>query len=165
MQALFTLPLASWTGSIAPDLQNQATDALEQGQVLFLPNLGFALEPHELEFLSPSTVSHSKNVSYDPATDSAGGSISCCPPIGPALNKRGPVSGPSRWMAESNHGGRTTPGCTSIVSRRCRRRGSESCGFSAISIAMAGRASGGWVSRLATWSGASGPNCERRGRE
>jgi hypothetical protein len=73
MQALLTLPSAGWSGPYPTSVQDQAIHALEQGKVLFLPNLAFALDPHELEFLSPATVRNSKNVSYDPADGSAGG--------------------------------------------------------------------------------------------
>jgi len=73
MQAVLTIPSVGWDGSYPASVQKQAIDALEQGQVLFLPELAFALEKHELDFLSPQTVRNSKNVNYDPASGKAGG--------------------------------------------------------------------------------------------
>lgn len=51
-----------------PDIQmrDQATAALEQGQVLFLPELRFGLDSHELTLLSNAKVGQSiKNISYN----------------------------------------------------------------------------------------------------
>jgi len=46
---------------------------LEQGAVVFLPNLAFAVESAERGIFSPDILSTSKNASYDPATDRIGG--------------------------------------------------------------------------------------------
>ncbi len=46
---------------------------LEQGRVVCLPNLAFAVEPGERTIFSPAILSSSKNTSYDPATDQVGG--------------------------------------------------------------------------------------------
>jgi hypothetical protein len=58
--------------SAAPN--EAAMRALESGQILFLPNLSFALEASEARFLTP-TVSDgkSKNVSFDPKSGQAKG--------------------------------------------------------------------------------------------
>ena len=77
MQALYTIPSAGWNGPFAAQIQEQAIDALEQGKVLFFPDLAFPLEKHETDFLSPQTVRNSKNVSFDPATGKAGGTGVC----------------------------------------------------------------------------------------
>ena len=46
---------------------------LEQGAVVFLPNLSFSVQPSERDIFSPAILSSSKNTSYDPATDRVGG--------------------------------------------------------------------------------------------
>ena len=46
---------------------------LEQGAVVFLPNLSFPVESSERDIFSPAILSSSKNASYDPATDRVGG--------------------------------------------------------------------------------------------
>jgi len=40
---------------------------LEQGAVVFLPNLSFSVQPSERDIFSPAILSSSKNTSYDPA--------------------------------------------------------------------------------------------------
>lgn len=73
MPAIHPLPLDTWGGAFpAPD-QAIATDALEAGRVLFLPNLRFELTETERAFLTPNIVGKSKNVSYDPANGAIGG--------------------------------------------------------------------------------------------
>lgn len=71
MNALFALPeIRDW--SAMPN--ESALRALESGRVLFLPNLPFAIEPHEARFLTPSiSDGKSKNVSFDPASGCAKG--------------------------------------------------------------------------------------------
>lgn len=46
---------------------------LEQGRVVCLPNLAFAVDSAEQTIFSPAILSSSKNTSYDPATDEVGG--------------------------------------------------------------------------------------------
>jgi len=46
---------------------------LEQGAVVFLPNLSFSVQQSERDIFSPAILSSSKNTSYDPATDRVGG--------------------------------------------------------------------------------------------
>jgi hypothetical protein len=55
------------------ETQDAAIEALETGCVLFLPKLRFELNSHEQEFLTPSIVGNSKNVSYDPVSGKLGG--------------------------------------------------------------------------------------------
>jgi hypothetical protein len=71
--AIHPIGLATWGGALSATDQAIATDALEAGHVLFLPNLRFALSETELAFLTPSIVGKSKNVSYDPASGKVGG--------------------------------------------------------------------------------------------
>jgi hypothetical protein len=49
------------------------TTLLEQGSVVFLPDLPFAVESAERDIFSPAILSSSKNTSYDPATGDVGG--------------------------------------------------------------------------------------------
>lgn len=62
--ALIALPFAQWDiPQQAPDVQ----DALELGDVLYLPQLAFPLLPEERELLTPALVSPKrKNISYKP---------------------------------------------------------------------------------------------------
>lgn len=77
MQALHTISSTNWNGPFSSSQQEQALDALEQGKVLFFPELAFRLEDNEIDFLSPQTVHNSKNVSFDPASGKAGGTAVC----------------------------------------------------------------------------------------
>ena len=65
------IPHSSWaaTGSAPASV----APMLEQGAVVFLPNLSFSVQPSEHEIFSPAILSSSKNTSYDPATDHVGG--------------------------------------------------------------------------------------------
>lgn len=74
MERLKTLSIKSWMGPFPQNLQDDAIRALENGQVLFMPELPFLLENHEMNFLSPEmTDPKSKNISYDKKTDCLGG--------------------------------------------------------------------------------------------
>jgi hypothetical protein len=70
---LFTIDSRSWDAAAPASANGDAVQALESGAIVFLPNLAFALQAHELKFLNPSTVHGSKNVSYNPATGRVGG--------------------------------------------------------------------------------------------
>lgn len=75
MERLKNLGIKSWKGPFPKDTQDEAIHALENGLVLFMPNLPFVLEKHEMEFLAPEmTDPKSKNISYDHKTDRVGGS-------------------------------------------------------------------------------------------
>src|SRR5215212_6767604 len=73
MPAIHPLPLDTWGGDFPATDRAIATDALEAGRVLFLPNLRFELTEAERAFLTPEIVGKSKNVSYDPADGAIGG--------------------------------------------------------------------------------------------
>lgn len=63
---LTTLDIADWFQEIPNDLADTAVQALESGQVLFLPNLNFMLSKEEQKFLSPQYAdTRTKNISYD----------------------------------------------------------------------------------------------------
>ena len=64
---LETLPIASWTGPYAPEVKARAVDALENGGVLFFPNLPFLLSDKEKSFLDAGVSDgKAKNISRDP---------------------------------------------------------------------------------------------------
>lgn len=65
MTPIMTLTSSNWQHDYSESEQQQAISTLEQGGVLFLPNLPFALLPPETAFLSPETVDKSKNVNFD----------------------------------------------------------------------------------------------------
>lgn len=65
---LLALQAADWQLALPAAESAAATTALENGQVLFLPRLAFALSADERRFLSPQLCDgKAKNVSYDPA--------------------------------------------------------------------------------------------------
>ncbi len=67
-QPLHTLETADWNPAPQPAIADAATDALENGQMLFMPRLAFAMSDAEKRFLSPQwSDGKAKNVSYDPA--------------------------------------------------------------------------------------------------
>ncbi len=73
MSAIHPIALSTWGGAFPAAEQALATDALEAGHVLFLPNLRFELSDAERAYLTPEIVGKSKNVSYDPANGKIGG--------------------------------------------------------------------------------------------
>jgi hypothetical protein len=57
---------SNWDEIPSTQTQQQAIEALENGQVVYLPHLAFLFQEHEQEFLSPLiTDGKAKNVSYD----------------------------------------------------------------------------------------------------
>lgn len=73
LSLLLPLSHASWADSVPPDLADIAIAALEQGRVLFLPNLPFTVHAAEQRMFSPSILSSNKNTSFDTATGRVGG--------------------------------------------------------------------------------------------
>ena len=73
-EATLTLPLDRWDGPFPAPLQAAALAALEAGQVLLLPALGFALTAAEHTLLTAGTLDDTrKNISFDPASGSIHG--------------------------------------------------------------------------------------------
>jgi hypothetical protein len=67
---LVELRASGWQPCLTPAERAAATNALEWGAVLFLPQLAFVLEPHERQYLSPHwSVGSSKNISFDPCEE------------------------------------------------------------------------------------------------
>lgn len=62
---LQTFSATNWNEHFPDSLQQKAINHLENGQILFFPQLTFALFPNEQIFLSPKySDPHSKNISY-----------------------------------------------------------------------------------------------------
>jgi hypothetical protein len=62
--------------SVLPGFQQQVTDTLEDGKVIFLPHLPFIIEPHEQICLSPTYLdSSTKNISLNPVTETLSGFV------------------------------------------------------------------------------------------
>ena len=74
MTDIIRLPIASWDQPCSLQEQHTATQALEGGQVLLLPQLDFPLLDAERQFLSPDIVGAAKNVSLNPADGRVRGS-------------------------------------------------------------------------------------------
>jgi hypothetical protein len=73
---LETIELNSWHAAPPIEIQKSAINALENGQVIFIPILQFNLNPDETKFLNPDICStKAKNVSYDVNSDKLGGTI------------------------------------------------------------------------------------------
>jgi hypothetical protein len=59
----------TWEADFAPAIQSQAVTAIEEGQILLLPQLAFALLPNENKFLSPDYAHpKAKNISLNTHT-------------------------------------------------------------------------------------------------
>ncbi|MDE2079735.1 MAG: Kdo hydroxylase family protein [Burkholderiales bacterium] len=68
MNPITRLRLARWDAPATADEQAAAVDALEQGSVLLLPQLPFALQGDEVRLLSAALEGKGKNISLDPLT-------------------------------------------------------------------------------------------------
>lgn len=69
MDPLITLDVTHWNERHLPSVTHAATDALEDGKVLFLPNLKFDLMPDEAALIDPKWLkAGSKNIGFDPRT-------------------------------------------------------------------------------------------------
>jgi hypothetical protein len=68
MPGIVTLDLTGWRPALAPGVQDTAIRAIEDGGVLVLPHVNFALSERERRFLSPAwSDGRAKNVSLDGA--------------------------------------------------------------------------------------------------
>jgi len=66
MSILEKIDIADWHADFTAEQQQQAATALEQGHVVFFPQLAFTLGDNEQRFLSPDcTAKGVKNVKYD----------------------------------------------------------------------------------------------------
>ena len=74
MTTIIDIPITDWKQACSPTIQEHALRALEEGGVLFFPQLNFSIEEVECHFLSPTIVGKSKNVSFDISTGKLRGS-------------------------------------------------------------------------------------------
>ena len=73
MPQVIALPHREWHGAPTSDAVAAAHAALEHGDVVFCPELRFAVEPNERALFTPAILGSAKNASYDPAADRLGG--------------------------------------------------------------------------------------------
>ena len=176
-RAILTLPLQQWAAQEA----SSAVSELEQGKVLFLPELAFTLSEQEMPLLDPALVDPKrKNISYQPLSGKLTGVAvaerrqqvqqlleryyqSCrqliaglLPEYQEALHHQPAAcvyirSPPGAPIAP---GAKTTAGCTSTLSRRARTTANAFCAFSPTSIRTVNLANGGSASRSLSWRNA-----------
>jgi 3-deoxy-D-manno-oct-2-ulosonic acid (Kdo) hydroxylase len=65
MTSVINIPIAHWNQQCSTEVQENALRALEEGNVLFFPLLGFSVGETEAQFLSPTMSPKSKNISLD----------------------------------------------------------------------------------------------------
>jgi hypothetical protein len=76
MDVLETFEIESCESPIPSAIQKRAIIALEQGKVVYFPNMSFKMNGDEMGFLSPDKVDpKSKNISYDLRSDHLGGTL------------------------------------------------------------------------------------------
>lgn len=70
------LEINDWAGPFTKENSAQPTEALENGQVVYCPNLAFELEEREKRYISTDVAdAKSKNIRYDIHTDELGGTV------------------------------------------------------------------------------------------
>ena len=80
MSRIRTVPHASWTQ--APiEGAGSLTAVLEQGQVVFLPELAFVVGSQDANLFSPAILSSSKNASFEPQSGRVGGTTLAGPEL------------------------------------------------------------------------------------
>ena len=76
MKSLELFEIDTWEGPFTEELQKKAVRSLENGKVLYFPNLAFPLADQEKKFLDPQKVDpKAKNISYDRRNDKLGGTL------------------------------------------------------------------------------------------
>ncbi len=73
VKRLHTVEHSGWREPPTAEVERSAAAALEDGRVLFLPALGFAVLPDEGPVFSPAILASAKNASFDPSTGRVGG--------------------------------------------------------------------------------------------
>ncbi len=73
MTKLLQLHGHGWSEAPPAEVASGAAAALEAGDVIFLPDLRFGVEPSEVLLFTPSILGSSKNASYDPSSGRLGG--------------------------------------------------------------------------------------------
>jgi hypothetical protein len=73
METLTQVEASGWNEPFTPEVEKLAVAALEDGSVIVLPRLAFALSEEERRLLDPRILAKAKNVSYNPRTGKVGG--------------------------------------------------------------------------------------------
>jgi hypothetical protein len=74
MTSVINIPILDWNQQCLTAVQEHALHALEEGNVLFFPQLGFSIGETEAQFLNPSTtLAKSKNISLNVGPGKLGG--------------------------------------------------------------------------------------------
>jgi 3-deoxy-D-manno-octulosonic acid hydroxylase-like protein len=68
MVTVIELPIADWNQPSPPAVQDHALHALEEGNILLLPQLGFLVQQAEGQLFSAATAAKQKNISFDITT-------------------------------------------------------------------------------------------------
>ena len=64
-----TADIREWQPVLRPDSATRLIDAVEDGKIVYLPQLRFALSDSELRFLDPATLGDkAKSLAFDPAS-------------------------------------------------------------------------------------------------
>ena len=74
MVTVIELPIAEWNEPSPPSLQDRAVRALEGGNILLFPRLGFPVQQSEAPLFSSATAATEKNISFDITTAKLHGS-------------------------------------------------------------------------------------------
>jgi len=90
MSKLIDIPLRHWDANGSAAQQAAALQALEDGQVVLLPRLGFSLQPEEHALLNGAVgrASSAKNISWEPARGVRGHGDACDASLLAALMQR-----------------------------------------------------------------------------
>ncbi len=76
MSILEAFDLRDWSDGLSDEAKKQLVAALEDGKIIYFPQLQFKLAEHEVGFLSADKVDpKSKNISYDPVKDRLAGAL------------------------------------------------------------------------------------------
>src|SRR6266571_265849 len=73
MSSVTTIDHTDWPAAPDREAAVEATQALEAGDVVLLPELGFAVESGEASLFPPAILGTAKNASFDPASGRLGG--------------------------------------------------------------------------------------------
>jgi hypothetical protein len=75
MKTILEIQPSDWVTPFPAETQRAAISALEDGSVIMLPGLAFAMTEAEKKLLDPRILGKAKNVSYTPWTDKIGGTV------------------------------------------------------------------------------------------
>src|SRR3954468_11727560 len=73
LMSLYEILIDRWESATKPYQNGDSTTRLEAGNVLFMPSLRFEIAADESPLFTPAILGGAKNASYDPRTDTLGG--------------------------------------------------------------------------------------------